>query len=67
LTKPSANQLNFSRSGLAFAGGTNLTYTSRDDGKAFAYHDLQGPNINVWRARATGRRGRGSIPSTATS
>jgi hypothetical protein len=67
---------------LCLAGGTNLTYTSRDDGKTwqqgtglpalagapnsdrqwyapdpkqagrvyFAYHDLQGPNINVWRS-----------------
>jgi hypothetical protein len=68
---------------LCLAGGTNLTYTSRDGGKTwqaggqglpsiagapdsdrqwyapdpitagrvyFAYHDLQGPNINVWRS-----------------
>ncbi|HEV7678831.1 MAG TPA: sialidase family protein [Candidatus Dormibacteraeota bacterium] len=67
---------------LCLAGGTNLSYTSRDGGKTwgaagglpaigglpdsdrqwyapdpvtpgrvyFAYHDLQGPNINVWRS-----------------
>jgi hypothetical protein len=67
---------------LCLAGGTNLSYTSRDGGKTwqagtglpaigglpdsdrqwyapdptvagriyFAYHDLEGPNINVWRS-----------------
>jgi hypothetical protein len=67
---------------LCLAGGTNLSYPSRDGGKTwqagtglpaiggapdsdrqwyapdpktpgrvyFAYHDLQGPNINVWRS-----------------
>jgi hypothetical protein len=68
---------------LCLAGGTNLSYTSRDGGQTwqaggqglpalagapdsdrqwyapdpkqagriyFAYHDLQGPNINVWRS-----------------
>jgi hypothetical protein len=73
---------------LCLAGGTNLNYTSRDDGKTwqaggqglpslagapdsdrqwyapdpknagvvyFAYHDLEGPNINVWKSTDYGQ------------
>jgi hypothetical protein len=73
---------------LCLAGGTNLSYTSRDGGASwqaggnglpalgglpdsdrqwyapdpknpgviyFAYHDLQGPNINVWRSNDYGQ------------
>jgi hypothetical protein len=73
---------------LCLAGGTNLSYTSRDGGKSwqaggaglpalgglpdsdrqwyapdpknpgviyFAYHDLEGPNINVWRSNDYGQ------------
>jgi hypothetical protein len=72
---------------LCLAGGTNLSYTSRDDGKTwqagtglpalaglpdsdrqwyapdprnpgvvyFAYHDLEGPNINVWKSTDYGQ------------
>ena len=85
---------------LCLAGGTNLTYTSRDGGATwnpggqglpslagapdsdrqwyapdpknpgvvyFAYHDLQGPNINVWRSNDYGMTFTQGAPITVSN